>query len=60
MYASLVFGITGVVMILSGAEPDKADTVFDMVLAKILFTSVFVILTSFAISVATKYLGGKS
>jgi len=53
--ASVVFGITGVLLILTTEGPD-GTTLYNIVLTKILFTCVFIILSSFALSVASKYL----
>jgi len=47
-------------MVLSGTEPDDRNTGFALVVTRLFMTSVFVILTSFALSVAGKYLNGKS
>jgi len=57
--ASLVFGVTGILIVLT-ANPDGAEGEPNIVLVKILFTAVFIILPSFALSVAYKYLGEKS
>ncbi len=58
--ASVVFGVTGILMILT-LPPDGQDgTGVNMVFSRILFATVFVILPSFALSVASKYLNGKS
>ena len=57
--ASVTFGILGVFMALSGTEPDQAGTGLEVVLGKAFMTTVFVILSSFALSVAGKYLNGK-
>jgi hypothetical protein len=56
MCASVVFGIVGIIVVLTGG-PNKADTLATMILARTLFASAFVILTSFALSIASKYLG---
>jgi hypothetical protein len=57
VWASIAFGIIGMLMVLTtSAESDGPN----VVLLKLLFTSVIVILTSFALSVADKYLNGKS
>lgn len=53
IYASVAFGIFGIIMILTSQEDD------DALINKLLFISVFVILPSFALSVAGKYLNGK-
>ncbi len=57
--ASVVFGMTGIVMVLSGSDPGDTTTPLRMVLSKTLITSVFIILPSFALSVAGKYLSDK-
>lgn len=58
--ASVTFGILGVIMVLAGFDPDERNTGFELVVTKLFMVSVFVILTSFALSVAGKYLNGKS
>lgn len=59
IYASLTFGILGVTMILGGFDPDEKNVGFEMLVTKLFQVSVFVILTSFALSVAGKYLKSK-
>lgn len=59
IYASVTFGVLGVVMVLAGIDPDERDTGIELVITKIFMASVFVILSSFALSVAGKYLNGK-
>jgi hypothetical protein len=54
--ASIAFGIIGLLIVFTAAGPDHADTVWDEVLIRLLFTCVFIILPSFALSVASKYL----
>lgn len=51
--ASIVFGILGILVVLIQPEDDS-------ILSKLLFITVFIILPSFALSVAGKYLNGKS
>ncbi len=58
IYASVAFGIIGIVFILF-AGPDKDPSALHEILLKMLFTTVFIILTSFALSVAGKYLKNK-
>jgi hypothetical protein len=58
--ASLIFGILGILVILTGSGPDKPDSATSEVLMKLLFTDVFIILPSFALSIAGKYLNDKS
>lgn len=60
IYASLAFGLMGLIMVLTGMEPDEGNTGIELVVTKLFMASVFVILSSFALSVAGKYLNGKS
>jgi hypothetical protein len=50
--ASLVFGVLGILVVLT--QPKDGD-----ILSKLLFVTVFIILPSFALSVAGKYLNTK-
>ena len=59
IYASLVFGAAGVIMVLAGWEPDERNTGLALVVTKLFITSIFVILPAFALSVAGKYLNSK-
>lgn len=54
--ASALFGVLGVFMVVTGTDPDESSTGFELILTKLFMTTIFVILTSFAISVAGKYL----
>ncbi len=56
--ASLVFGVTGILMVLFGGPDDSAP--LNQLLMRILMASVFIILPSFAVSVAGRYLNGKN
>lgn len=58
--ASLVFGVLGILVVLTASGPDTPDSVLNEVLIRLLFIDVFIILPSFALSVAGKYLNGKS
>lgn len=60
IYASMAFGILGIIMVLTGTDPDENSTGLNLVITKLFMTSIFVILSSFALSVAGKYLNGKS
>ncbi len=57
IYASIAFGVFGILLILSNkgdnSEPNK-------ILMKLILTTVFIILPSFALSLAGKYLSDKS
>lgn len=60
IYSSLVFGVIGILVVLT--LPDNGDansSVLHLILMKLLFTTVFIILPSFAVSVASKYLNGR-
>jgi hypothetical protein len=57
IFSSIVFGVLGVTMALTGIEPDQSGSGFEVVFGKLFMTTVFVILSSFALSVAGKYLG---
>lgn len=59
IYSSVVFGIVGLFIVLTGTDPDENGSGLEMVLGRLLMGSVFVILSSFALSVAGKYLNGK-
>lgn len=59
VYASVTFGVLGLIMVLTGTDPDENGSGLEMVLGKLFMASVFIILTSFALSIASKYLNGK-
>lgn len=56
IYASIAFGIIGIIIVITAGGPDTPDTPTSELLIKLLFTTVFIILPSFALSVAGKYL----
>jgi Na+/glutamate symporter len=60
IYASIVFGIIGILMVLTSPVAGEMSSNLNRTFEKLLMTTVFVILPSFALSVAGKYLGGKS
>ena len=62
IYSSLVFGVTGILLVLTLPGPGTSDDSpgINLIFSRILFATVFVILPSFALSVASKYLNGKS
>lgn len=47
-------------MVLTGTDPGHNSSGLKLVITKLFMTSVFVILSSFALSIASKYLNGKS
>ena len=60
IYASIAFGIIGMLIIVTASGPDTPDSALSELLIRLLFASVFIILPSFALSVAGKYLSDKS
>lgn len=58
--SSIVFGVSGTIMVLLNSGPDKPGNGLGPIVTKLFMISIFVILTSFAISVACKYLKDKS
>ena len=56
IYSSILFGVLGVVMVFTGIDPDDSDTGLVFFVTRLFMASIFVILTSFALSVAGKYL----
>ncbi len=59
MYASITFGVLGILAVLTASGPDKPDSTLSEVLIRLLFINIFIILSSFALSVASKYLNDK-
>lgn len=60
IYASITFGIIGILLVLTASGPDEPDSKISEVLIRLLFINVFIILPSFALSIAGKYLNGNS
>ncbi|MCB9820565.1 hypothetical protein H6790_01310 [Candidatus Nomurabacteria bacterium] len=58
IYASIAFGIVGIFLVLIGGL-DGESTALSEILVRLLQTCIFIILPSFAISLAGKYLNGK-
>jgi Na+/H+ antiporter NhaA len=59
IYSSIVFGILGVIMVLTLPIDGKNTSDLGMIISKLIMVTVFIILPSFALSVAGKYLNGK-
>ena len=59
IYASVTFGIIGILVVLTASGPDKPDSATSELFIRLLFINVFVILPAFALSVAGKYLKTK-
>ena len=61
IYSSVAFGIMGILNVLTLPEGgDNNSSPLHTVIMKLFFVTVFFILPSFALSVASKYLNGKS
>lgn len=56
IFSSVAFGIIGICIVLTASGPDTPDTKLTETLIRLLFTTVFIILPSFALSLAGKYL----
>jgi hypothetical protein len=59
IWASILFGILGLSFVLTSPADNQANSNINTVIAKLLMATVFIILPSFALSVAGKYLDGK-
>lgn len=59
IYASLLFGVLGILVVLTSSGPDKPDSALFETVMKLLFVDVFIILPAFALSIAGKYLDHK-
>ncbi|MEK7113482.1 MAG: hypothetical protein AAB873_01505 [Patescibacteria group bacterium] len=60
IYSSIVFGILGILVVVTGSGPDAPDSNISQIFIRLLFATVFIILPSFALSIAGKYLNDKS
>jgi len=60
IWASIAFGVVGILIVVTASGPDTPDSTLSEVLIRLLFATVFVILPSFALSIAGKYLKEKS
>jgi len=60
IYSSTVFGVLGILVVVTGSGSNAPDSFISMIFIRLLFATVFVILPSFALSVAGKYLSDKS
>lgn len=57
--ASMLFGVVGILLVLTEPDPGEKSSDISMFLSRLLMAIVFVILPSFALSVAGKYLSKK-
>jgi hypothetical protein len=58
--ASLMFGILGIIQVLTMPDNDNDMSDFNKVIMRLLMATVFIILPSLALSIAGKYLKDKS
>jgi Na+/H+ antiporter NhaA len=56
IYASVIFGVLGIVQVLTVPENDNDMSDFNRIIMRLLMATVFIILPSFALSIAGKYL----
>lgn len=57
--ASIVFGILGIIQVLTLPNNDNDMSDFNRVIMRLIMATVFIILPSFALSIAGKYLKDK-
>jgi len=55
IYSSILFGIIGILVVTTASGPDTPDSKISEISIRLLFASVFIILPSFALSIASKY-----
>ncbi|OGI85649.1 hypothetical protein A3A05_01395 [Candidatus Nomurabacteria bacterium RIFCSPLOWO2_01_FULL_41_12] len=60
IYSSIAFGVIGISLILVGGPDGNNATLWNQRLHQLLLITVCIILPSFALSVASKYLNDKS
>ena len=58
IYSSIAFGVIGILLVVVGGPDGNNHTVLNQVLHQLLLTTVCIILPSFALSIAGKYLDG--
>jgi predicted membrane channel-forming protein YqfA (hemolysin III family) len=56
MAASVAFGILGIIQVLTMPDNDQDMSGFNRIIMRLLMATVFIILTSLALSIAGKYL----
>ena len=59
IYSSIAFGIVGILLVIVGGPDGNNPTLLNQTLHQLLLITVCIILPSFALSVAGKYLDGK-
>jgi hypothetical protein len=56
MAASVAFGVLGIIQVLTMPDNDQDMSGFNRIIMRLLMATVFIILTSLALSIAGKYL----
>jgi hypothetical protein len=56
IFASVAFGVLGIIQVLTMPDNDKDMSDFNRIIMRLLMATVFIILTSLALSVAGRYL----
>jgi len=54
--ASLAFGVLGLILVFTGTDPGEGSNLFTKIVSRLFQATIFIILPSFALSVAGKYL----
>ncbi len=60
IWASVAFGVVGIVLVLALPGRGQQSSDLNIMMTKLLVATGFVVLSSFALSVAAKYLNGKN
>lgn len=60
IYSSICFGIIGILLVIAGGPDGNNPSLLNQILHQLLLITVCIILPSFALSVAGKYLSNKS
>ena len=58
IYSSVTFGVLGILLVLTSPVGHENSSDLNRIIIKFLMVTVFIILPSFALSVASKYLKG--
>jgi len=56
IFASIVFGVIGILVVLTMPGPGRTNSDLNELFIRLLFATAFIILPSFALSIAGKYL----
>ena len=56
IWASIAFGVLGLILVLTGTDPGDNSSLFTTIVSRLFQATIFIILPSFALGVAGKYL----